>query len=82
MNIIIYTKRGCPWCRDVLALLNENNMNIIQICERHFAKFVEDGAVGIIKEIKGEVVACRYCSAFSVCTQKDIYLTTGELNID
>ena len=47
-----------------------------------FAKFVEDGAVGIIKEIKGEVVACRYCSAFSVCTQKDSYLTTGELNID
>lgn len=26
MNIIIYTKRGCPWCRDVLALLNENNI--------------------------------------------------------
>jgi hypothetical protein len=47
-----------------------------------FARFVEDGSVGIIKEIKGEVVACRYCSAFSVCTQKDSYLATGELNID
>ena len=26
MNIIIYTKTGCPWCRDVLALLNEKRI--------------------------------------------------------
>ena len=26
MNIIIYTKTGCPWCRDVLALLSEKKV--------------------------------------------------------
>ncbi len=26
MKIIIYTKTGCPWCRDVLALLNEKKV--------------------------------------------------------
>ena len=25
-NIIIYTKTGCPWCKEVLAYLNENNL--------------------------------------------------------
>lgn len=27
MNIIIYTKTGCPWCADVLKLLKENNIS-------------------------------------------------------
>ncbi len=26
MNIIIYTKTGCPWCRDVMSLLNEKKV--------------------------------------------------------
>jgi len=26
MNIIVYTKTGCPWCRDVLALLREKKV--------------------------------------------------------
>ncbi len=26
MNIIIYTKTGCPWCIDALALLREKNI--------------------------------------------------------
>lgn len=26
MNIIIYTKTGCPWCADVLKLLNEKGI--------------------------------------------------------
>ena len=26
MNIIIYTKTGCPWCRDALAFLRENKI--------------------------------------------------------
>jgi len=26
MSIIIYTKTGCPWCRDALAFLNENKI--------------------------------------------------------
>jgi glutaredoxin len=26
MNIIIYTKTGCPWCKGVLDLLNEKGV--------------------------------------------------------
>lgn len=26
MNIILYTKTGCPWCRDVLAFLREKKI--------------------------------------------------------
>lgn len=34
---------------------------------------------GIVKEVKGQVVACRYCPAFHLCTQKDSYINSGEL---
>ncbi len=27
MNIILYTKTGCPWCRDVLAFLREKKIS-------------------------------------------------------
>lgn len=36
---------------------------------------------GIVKEFPGEVVACRYCDAFPVCTQKDKYIQSGELKM-
>lgn len=26
MNLIVYTKTGCPWCRDVLDFLNEQQV--------------------------------------------------------
>ena len=26
MNIILYTKKGCPWCEDVLALFKEKGV--------------------------------------------------------
>ena len=26
MNIIIYTKTGCPWCRDALKFLHDNTV--------------------------------------------------------
>ncbi len=40
-----------------------------------------DGGVGIVVRVAGEVKACRYCPAFSVCTQKDKYLLSGDLTI-
>ena len=46
-----------------------------------YARQNEDGSVGIVKEIKGGVVACRYCNAFDLCTQKDAYLSSGELTL-
>lgn len=44
-----------------------------------YARLAEDGYTGIVVEVKGQVVACRYCNAFSVCTQKDNYLLSGDL---
>lgn len=44
-----------------------------------YARLADDGYTGIVVEVKGQVVACRYCNAFSVCTQKDNYLLSGDL---
>lgn len=44
-------------------------------------KFINDGSVGRIDVVKGQVTACAYCSAFSMCTQKDAYIESGELKI-
>jgi glutaredoxin len=27
VNIILYTKKGCPWCAGALKLLNDNKIN-------------------------------------------------------
>ncbi len=35
--------------------------------------------VGAIKEVPGQVTACKYCSAFSICTQKDDLIRSGDL---
>lgn len=42
-------------------------------------RMVEDGSVGVVVEKPGEVTACRYCSAFPVCSQKDTLIANGEL---
>lgn len=44
-------------------------------------RFSDDGFVGKIVENKGEVVACKYCPAFSVCQQKEIYIADGSLKL-
>lgn len=42
-------------------------------------RFIEDGSVGLIKEVPGQVTACKYCPAFGICTQKDQLIAAGEL---
>lgn len=42
---------------------------------------VEQGSVGVIKEVKGTVSACKYCPAFALCTQKDGLIQNGDLVI-
>lgn len=44
-------------------------------------RYVEDGAVGVIKTVKGGVSACKYCSAFTMCTQKDRLIESGDLKL-
>lgn len=48
---------------------------------RHDAtiRFIEDGSVGRVKEVPGQVTACKYCPAFAACTQKDRLIAQGEL---
>lgn len=40
---------------------------------------IEDGGKGIVIERPGQVTACKYCSAFSVCSQKDALIAQGDL---
>lgn len=47
-----------------------------------YARLQKDGNKGIVKEVPGEVVACKYCNAFPVCSQKDKYLADGSLRMD
>ncbi len=44
-------------------------------------RFVEDGGVGIVVRVPGEVKACKYCAGYKMCKQKDKYLASGELII-
>lgn len=44
-------------------------------------RFIEDGSVGVVVEKPGEATACKYCSAFAVCSQKDQLIASGDLNI-
>lgn len=38
-----------------------------------------DGNVGIVKEVPGQVTACKYCPAFMACSQKDQLIASGDL---
>ena len=42
-------------------------------------RLAEDGNVGIVKEVPGQVTACKYCPAFAACTQKDQLVASGDL---
>jgi hypothetical protein len=44
-----------------------------------YARKAADGNVGVVVEVPGQVIACRYCSAFAVCTQKDALVREGSL---
>lgn len=48
---------------------------------RHDAmlRLIEDGSVGIVKEVPGQVTACKYCAAFAACSQKDSLIACGDL---
>lgn len=39
----------------------------------------EKGGVGVIKEVPGQVTACKYCPAFAACSQKDDLIRSGDL---
>ena len=44
-----------------------------------YIRLAEDNNVGIVVEKPGQVTACKYCSAFSLCSQKDQLIAQGDL---
>lgn len=44
-----------------------------------YVRLAEEGGKGIVIEHPGQVTACKYCSAFSVCSQKDALIAQGDL---
>lgn len=38
-----------------------------------------DGGTGLVLERPGQVMACKYCPAYSACTQKDALIAAGDL---
>lgn len=44
-----------------------------------YTRMGQDGNVGKVVEVPGQVVACKYCSAFPVCSQKDDLIAAGDL---
>tara|TARA_B110000908_G_scaffold9521_1_gene11557 strand:+ start:1891 stop:2874 length:984 start_codon:yes stop_codon:yes gene_type:complete len=46
-----------------------------------YDRLVKDGGKGIVVETPGQVIACKFCQAYPVCSQKDIYLADGSLKL-
>lgn len=44
-------------------------------------RYIQDGSVGLVKEFPGRVMACNYCPAFPVCSQKDALIAQGDLTV-
>lgn len=49
--------------------------------EEAYQRLSKDGNVGIVVEVPGQAVACKFCSAFPVCTQKDALIADGSLRL-
>lgn len=65
---------------------NPNNLNRstknFETRQEAIVRFVEDGSVGLVKEVKGKVTACKYCPAATICSQKNQYILSGELTME
>ncbi len=63
MKIILYTKTGCPWCAEVLKLLNDNNIEFeekdARKNENYFKELVEKSGQNKTPtlEVDGQIVA-------------------------
>lgn len=51
------------------------NFDDKQLAYTHLAQ----AGKGVVKEVPGQVTACRFCPAFPVCTQKDALVAAGDL---
>ena len=62
------------------ASRKRSTKNFTTAQEAH-TRLIEDGNVGIVVQQPGEVIACRYCSAFAGCSQKDRLIADGSLKL-
>ena len=46
-----------------------------------YLRMAQDGNVGVIVEVPGKAVACKYCPAFPVCKQAQALIAAGDLDI-
>lgn len=46
-----------------------------------YTRLAQDGGVGTVIEVPGQVTACKYCAAFPVCSQKDGLIADGSLQL-
>ena len=44
-----------------------------------FARMADDNHVGVVKEVQGQVNACKYCQAFPICSQAQALIAAGDL---
>ena len=44
-------------------------------------RYVEDGCIGVVVEVPGQLVGCKFCDCFEICTQKDRYIADGTLQL-
>lgn len=44
--------------------------------------YITDGSVGLVKEVPGQVKACKYCPGYSLCSQKDMLIEAGDLVLE
>lgn len=46
-----------------------------------YDRLAQDGNVGVVVEVPGQVTACHYCKAFPICSQKDSLIANGSLQL-
>ncbi len=69
-----YYKNG-----DINAARSTKNFDTNQDAVIHMT--TKGGGAGAIREVPGQVTACKYCPVFAMCSQKDALITSGELVI-
>lgn len=62
---------------DITAARSTKNFATMAEARTHQANVA--GGVGAIKEVPGEVKACKYCAGFPICSQKDALIKAGDL---
>jgi hypothetical protein len=74
------------WRSEPVYKYYKNPSNIVGRSTKNFSSYTDaarrlnaDGNVGVVLTVPGEAKACKYCKAFSLCSQKDALIASGDL---